>query len=187
MNQLIKSILKSTLLAVALISTTTGSAQEVQPMLGQMAPPFTLNALDGKTYSLEHLKDKYLVIHFAATWCPFCNAEAPNLEQLYKDYQDKGVTVFIIDVREDKELVERSFSRFNFTFPVLLDVDGGVSASYAPEGVQPALERHDVPIASNLIIDKDGKISFYSLLNTTAFDAKLTKLRQHLEKLMENE
>ena len=187
MCESMKSIVKTVLLfASAMILTTTVKAQEVQPMLGQMAPPFTLNALDGRTYSLEKLQDKYVVIHFAATWCPFCNAEAPSLEQLYKDYHNKGVEVLIIDVKEDRELVEKSFNRFNFSFPVLLDIDGKVSASYAPEGVQPALERHEVPIASNLIIDKDGKIRFYSLLNTTAFDAKLTALKQKLDELIEN-
>ena len=61
-----------------------------------------------------------------------------------------------------------------------------MSASYAPEGVQPALERHEVPIASNLIIDKDGKISFYSLLNTTEKKKKLTVLKQKLDELIEN-
>ncbi|MEX2232424.1 MAG: TlpA disulfide reductase family protein, partial [Cyclobacteriaceae bacterium] len=158
--------------------------QEVQPMLGQMAPAFTLNDLNGKIYSIDQFKGRYVVIHFAATWCPFCNAEAPNLEQLYKDYRDRGVEVFIVDVKEGKEVVERSFSRFNFSFPVLLDADGKVSASYAPAGVQPSLERHEVPIAANLIIDKEGKISYYSLLNTTSFDAKLTNLRQTLDDLI---
>jgi peroxiredoxin len=176
--------LKSFLFIGAVISSMAGSAQEVQPMLGQTAPTFTLMALNGNTHSLEQLKGKYIVIHFAATWCPFCNAEAPNLEQLYRDYSDRGVQVFIVDVKEDKELVEKSFSRFNFTFPVLLDTDGKVSASYAPADVQPYLERHEVPIASNLVIDKEGKIVFYSLLNTAAFDAKLTQLRQKLNELI---
>lgn len=179
-----KSILKILVLIAAASFSMPARAQEVQPMLGQMAPSFTLKGLDGKMYSLEQLKGKYVVIHFSATWCPFCNAEAPNLEKLYKDYQDKGVAVFIVDVKEDKELVEKSFSRFNFSFPVLLDADGKVSASYAPADVQPALERHEVPIASNLIIDKDGKISFYSLLNTAGFDAKLTELKQKLDGLI---
>ena len=116
MCESMKSVLKSALLlAVTTIFTITAGAQEVQPMLGQMAPPFTLNALDAQTYSLEKLKNKYVVIHFAATWCPFCNAEAPSLEQLYKDYHNRGVDVLIIDVKEDRELVEKSFSRFNFS------------------------------------------------------------------------
>ena len=96
-----------------------------------------------------------------------------------------GQNTFIIDVKEDKDLVEKSFGRFHFSFPVLLDADGKVSASYAPVGVQPALERHEVPIASNLIIDKDGTIRFYSLLNTAGFDAKLTNLKQKLDGLMD--
>jgi peroxiredoxin len=76
--------------------------------------------------------------------------------------------------------VERS----KFTFPVLLDTEGSVSTSYAPEGVLPDLPRDQVPIASNLIIDDEGKIRFYSLLDSANFDAKLVLLRERLEKLL---
>lgn len=179
--------LKRILFVVSTILSFVVNAQEVQPMIGQLAPPFELETLAGKMYSLEQVKGKYLVIHFAATWCPFCNAEAPHLEQLYKDYRDKDVEVVIIDVKEDKSLVEKLVDRFNFSFPVLLDIEGKVSASYAPEGVQPALERHEVPIASNLIIDREGKIAFYSLLNTANFDAKLLALRETLNRLIETD
>lgn len=179
-----KSIWKSLVLFAAISFSIVSVAQEQQPMLGQPAPSFALKAIDGKTYSLEQLRGKYLVIHFAATWCPFCNAEAPYLQELSKNYRDKGVEVFIVDVKEDKALVEKSFARFNFSFPVLLDEDGAISTKYAPEGVQPDLARHEVPLASNLIIDKQGKIRFYSLLNTTTFDAKLTKLKEKLDSLL---
>jgi peroxiredoxin len=161
-------------------------AQDQQPMIGQPAPLFELKDIDGKTYSLEQLKGKYVVIHFAATWCPFCNAEAPFLQELYESYRNKNVQVFIVDVKEDNGLVKKSLERFHFSFPVLLDTNGAVSAKYAPEGVQPALARDEVPIASNLVIDKEGKIRFYSLLNTVSFDAKLTKLKQKLDELLKN-
>ena len=59
-----------------------------------------------------------------------------------------------------------------------------VSTKYAPEGVQPDLARDEVPLASNIIIDKEGKIMFYSLLNTANFDAKLTGLKQTLDELL---
>jgi len=160
------------------------NAQDEQPMIGQKAPLFELKTSEGKIYSLEQLKGKYVVIHFAATWCPFCNAEAPFLEELYQNYSGKNVQVVIVDVKEDKSLVQKLQERFNFSFPLLLDEDGSVAAKYAPEGVQPALARHEVPIASNLIIDKEGMIRFYSLLNTAGFDAKLTKLKQRLDELL---
>jgi len=173
-----------TAIIVLVLSVFSSYSQEDQHLIGSTAPPFTLKAMDGKTYSLEQMRGKYVVLHFAATWCPFCNAEAPNIEALYKGYRDKGVEVFIVDVKEDKTVVEKSLDRFSFSFPVLLDEKGAVSAEYAPAGVQPALARDEVPIASNLIIDKEGKIRFYSLLNTTNFDAKLVQLRQKLDELI---
>src|SRR5206468_3159904 len=121
--------------------------------------------LEGKSYSFAQLKGRFVMIHFATTWCPFCNAEAPNLEALYQAYKDKGVQVLIIDVKENKDLVEQSFKRFNFSIPVLLDEDGKIATAFAPEGVLPDLARDEVVLASNLIIDKEGKIRFYSLLN----------------------
>jgi peroxiredoxin len=171
--------------SIIIVFASTGLyAQDEQPMIGQPAPLFELKGTDGKKYSLDQLKGKYIVIHFAATWCPFCNAEAPFLEELYQNYRNKNVQVFIVDVKEDKTLVEKSLERFHFSFPVLLDEDGAISTKYAPEAVQPSLQRHEVPIASNLIIDKEGKIRFYSLLNTVSFDAKLTKLKQKLDELL---
>lgn len=164
--------------------STTAIAQSAQPMIGETAPSFTLPGTDDKRYSLEDYGGKFVVIHFAATWCPFCNAEAPYLQQLYKDYRDKDVQVLIINVKEDKEKVTKSFEKFNFTFPVLLDSDGTVSASYAPKDVLPDLARDEVPLASNLIVDRAGKIRFYSLLNSMNFDAKLLHLKQKLDELI---
>lgn len=170
-----------------LLSLAMHAQEEPQPMLGQEAPAFTLKDLKGKTWSLEDFKGKYLFIHFATTWCPFCNAEAPYLEQLYQAYKEKGVEVLIIDVKESRELVENTFKKFNFSFPILLDEDGRVAASYAPREVLPDLARDEVVLASNLIIDKSGKIQFYSLLNTLAFDAKLVKARKKLDELLNSQ
>jgi peroxiredoxin len=159
-------------------------AQNDQHMLGQQAPSFELKSIDGNNYSLVQLKGKFVVIHFATTWCPFCNAEAPNLQALYLSYKDKGVQVLIIDVKENKELVTQTFKKFNFSFPVLLDEDGKVAVAYAPTGVLPDLARDEVVLASNLIIDKEGIIRFYSLLNTTSFDAKLVTMQKKLDELL---
>jgi len=62
--------------------------------------------------------------------------------------------------------------------------NGRVSESYAPPGIQPDLPRNQVPIASNLIIDREGKIRFYSLLDSVNFDARLVALTARLEELL---
>lgn len=62
-----------------------------------------------------------------------------------------------------------------------------MSSSYAPEGVLPDLPRDQIPIASNLIIDRDGRIQFYLLLDSRNFDAKLVALTKRLDELLEAE
>jgi len=94
------------------------------------------------------------------------------------------VQVIVIDVQETKEKADEYARRSKFTFPMLLDSQGKVSASYAPKEAQPDLPREQVPIASNLIIDQEGKIRFYSLLDTTSFDAKLVALTAQLDELL---
>ncbi|MFO7826188.1 MAG: TlpA disulfide reductase family protein [Cyclobacterium sp.] len=136
----------------------------------------------------DDYKGKYVVIHIATTWCPFCNAEAPHLEQLNQDYEDKNVKVLIIDVKEPKDLVKTKLKdRFNLSFPVLLDSDGSVAASFAPEGVLPDLARDEVMLASNILIDPKGKIQFFSLLDSQNFDAKLVDLKAKLDELLASE
>jgi peroxiredoxin len=87
-------------------------------------------------------------------------------------------------VQESEEDTQKYVERSKFTFPVLLDSDGAVAASYAPADVLPDLPRESVPIASNLIIDAAGRIRFYTLLDTTSFDAKLVALTERLEQLL---
>ena len=149
------------------------------------APSFRLKSLEGKTISLESLKGNYVVIHFATTWCPFCNAEAPHLEKLAQDYAGTLVKVLIIDVKEPQKMVQKHLKdRFNLSFPVLLDPDGSVAAKYAPPSVLPDLARDEVVLASNILIDPEGRMQFRSLLDTPNFDAKLVALRARLEELM---
>ena len=154
-------------------------------VIGEAAPGFALPDLNGETVSLSDYRGQYLVIHIATTWCPFCNAEAPYLEELSQQYQDKNVKVLIIDVKEPKELVQAKLQeKFNFTFPLLLDLDGAVAASFAPPGVLPDLARDEVVLASNLLIDPEGKIQFMSLLDSRNFDAKLIDLKKRLNELL---
>ena len=94
--------------------------------------------------------------------------------------------MLIIDVKEPKEKAGEWAAQWKFTFPVLLDFDGAAASRYAPPGVQPDLKRYEVPIGSNLIIDRDGKIRFNSLLDSTNFDARLIALTKRLDELLAN-
>jgi peroxiredoxin len=85
---------------------------------------------------------------------------------------------------ETPAMAESWARRHKFSFPVLLDPDGKATSQYAPPDALPDLPRDQVPIASNLIIDGEGKIRFYSLLDSANFDAKLVALRARLDELL---
>lgn len=149
------------------------------------APDFTLSSLENDTIKLKDYKGKFVVLHIATTWCPFCNAEAPHLEKLYQDYKDKNVAVLLMDVKEPKELIEEKLKKkYNLTFPILLDDDGSVAATFAPKNVLPDLSRDEVMLASNILIDPEGNIQFMSLLDSKNFDAELIQLKKRLDELL---
>ena len=90
----------------------------------------------------------------------------------------------MINTMESKTKANRWGKSLGFTLPVLLDLDGEVSTRYAPEGIAPFLPREQVPIGSNMVIDREGIIRFYSLLDSVNFDAELIALNACLEGLM---
>ena len=110
---------------------------------------------------------------------------APVAATLSEKYSSRGVQALIVDVMEAPPVLAGWVKKCKFTMPVLLDGDGKVAEAYAPVGAQPDLPRNQVPIASNLIIDREGKIRFYSLLDTSRFDARLIALQARLDQLLD--
>ncbi|NND32155.1 MAG: redoxin domain-containing protein [Saprospiraceae bacterium] len=167
-------------LSLALVGDTFPQSNIVK------APDFQLVDLHGDIVSMQDYQGKYLVIHIATTWCPYCNAEAPYLEELYREYLDKNVGVLIIDVREPKELIASKLQdRFQLSFPILLDSEGTVAASFAPPEVLPELARDEIMLASNILVDPNGHIQYMSLLDTRNFDSKLIHIKEKLNELLQ--
>ncbi len=90
----------------------------------------------------------------------------------------------VINVLEPEAIASKWAAALWPTVPVLLDGEGEVATRYAPADAVPDLPREQVPIASNLIIDPEGKIRFYSLLDSVNFDAKLVALIARLDELL---
>ena len=185
MDEKMKFSLSTCFIYIALAVFAAGCNQDLEePYIGEAAPTFELVSLEGETVSLDNLKGSPVVIHFGTSWCPFCRAEDPNLEALHKKHKDNGVKVLVINVKEDEKEAMSWFNEAGFSFPMLLDKDGSIAASYAPVDAQPDLPRPDVMIASNLIVDREGVIRFFSLLDTNAFDAQLIALTERLDEIL---
>ena len=181
-NYIIKLFIGLSLVSAMNYGQTSESDQRLSTAV---AKEFTLESTDGELVNLSSYKGQFVVVHIATTWCPYCNAEAPYLEEIYKAYRNKNVAVVIIDVKEPKELVAQKIKvKFQLSFPVLLDTDGAVAASFAPTEVLPELARDEIMLASNLLIDPEGRIQFMSLLDTKNFDVKLVNLKKRLDELL---
>lgn len=125
-------------LGVAWINLSRLAADEISydlaseaPMVGFLAPDFTLTTTDGDKVQLSTLRGKPVILNFWATWCPPCRAEMPALEALWQQYDSGGVLVLGIDQGESAVTVER-FARgvVGTTFPLLLDTQREIGAEY---------------------------------------------------------
>lgn len=116
--------------------------------LGEPAPDFELDLLDGGTVRLSDHKGKHVVIlDFWATWCGPCVRALPVVAGVAKDYADKGVVFYAANLEEEPDTIRRTLERREIECAVALDTDGGVSDDYEVRG-----------IPHMTIIDKEGVI-----------------------------
>jgi len=115
------------------------------------ASGFTLTALDGKTYSLDSLRGKVVLLNFWATWCPPCRREMPDMEKLYQRFSSKGLVVLAVS-DEKRETVDEFLAKQHYTFPVVLDPGRTVNTAFGIEG-----------IPNSFLFDRDGKLVAQSI------------------------
>jgi cytochrome c biogenesis protein CcmG, thiol:disulfide interchange protein DsbE len=67
-----------------------------------LAPNWQLHDEAGHLIKSSDFAGKPLVIHFWATWCPYCKKLQPGLNSLYLKYQDQGLQMIAISFNEDE-------------------------------------------------------------------------------------
>jgi len=135
----------------------------------EMAPDFTLKDSHGVNVKLSALRGKVVILDFWATWCGPCKATIPEMNKLYKKYQDKGVMILGISMDEDGwDVVNPFIAKIKFEYPVLL------SESDKMKGYEDRLDA--LPTA--IIIDKEGKIrnTFEGITNSDVFEREIEAL-----------
>src|SRR5688572_24747885 len=106
--------------------------------LGQPAPPFSLPGVDGKTYSLDSVKDApILVVFFTCNHCPYVVNSLDRQKQFYNDYAKRGVAMIGINSNEDKGHPDDSFEkmkefapRSGITWPYVRDESQEIALAY---------------------------------------------------------
>jgi len=122
---------------VALLATGLGKdpSAVASPLVGKMAPNFTLPQLNGPPVTLSKLRGQIVVINFWASWCTECQTEQAALNQTWQQFQDSGVVVIGVNF-EDTARNARAYVRTaNVTYPVVEDAGSRTALAYGLRGV----------------------------------------------------
>jgi peroxiredoxin len=120
---------------------------------GNIAPGFSLKALDNREYSLNAVMERGPVVAaFFKVSCPICQFTFPFLDRIYKRYGGDDVT--FLGISQDDARATRTFAKeYGVTFPLLLDESGyPVSNAYGLTNVP-----------TTFLIDTDGTVKVSSM------------------------
>lgn len=134
-----------------------------------VAPEWTLKK-DDTVYGTPQLTGKPYVIHFWATWCPYCKRLQPGLDSVSRDYKDDGIATYAISFWENPRAnPEREMVNRGLGLKVLVKGDD-VAKSFGVQGTP-----------TTVFINHDGEI--ISRLNTS--DPNDPQLRLAYEALLD--
>lgn len=93
-------------------------------------PP--LQALDtqGKSWRLDTLRGRAVLVNFWASWCEPCRAEMPTLQQIADLYGPDRLLVLALNFKEHPNRAIQFASATGLSLPVLLDPQGQTARAW---------------------------------------------------------
>ena len=175
--------MKNIIISLLLLLSINGVLHSAEPKpdpkhkvkIGDMAPDFTIQFLDGTKQKLSEHRGKVIMLQFTASWCSVCRKEMPFIEkEIYSVLKSNDNFLLIgIDLKEDKATIEKFKKATGITYPIAFDTDGKIFELYAEA---------EAGVTRNVIIDKDGKVAFLTrLYDREEFDAMKSKINELLE------
>ena len=133
---------------------------ETVPQAGKLPPAISALDLDGRRQELAQYAGRVVVLHFWASWCPYCRGEIPELRKLQTDWGAKGVQVLTVSVDENLDKLKQFVAEEALPYPVIPDVQLAISERYAIQGI---------PVT--LILSRDGRVAFRALGSANLIEA----------------
>lgn len=144
MNKRLIAILVVILTAGLVITGCTAGSEPIAAV-GNVAPDFQLQNLDGQSITLSDLKGNPVLVNFWATWCGPCVSEMPYIQEIHEEWSDRGLMVLAINIGDSAAEAEQFLHDHNLSLPVLLDTKKVVAQKYNIRA-----------IPTTFFIDKDG-------------------------------
>lgn len=128
--------------------------------MGGQAPDFTVDVMDGSSFTLSETRGRPVVVNFWASWCAPCRAEIPEISA----FADANPNVQVIGVAvQDTEVESRAFAEeIGASYPLALGTP-------AVEDAYPVLG-----LPATYIIDENGNVA--EIVNGIVDEELLTEL-----------
>lgn len=131
---------------------TISLGKQLKPVkVGDTAPDFTLEDMEGNMVTLSDYRGQFVILNFFATWCPPCREEAPEIQAFQERYGSQ-VKLFILDRAEPKVKVQEFIDEFGSTSTYLLDLNDSMAKPYGVLG-QP----------ETFFIDEEGTVRYHHI------------------------
>ena len=122
----------------------------------------------GQPVDLNQLSGKVVLIDFWASWCPDCVREMPQVQQVYRTFESKGLTILGISLDKDRRAMDNFIAKHLIPWPQYFDGKGWKNDLVTKYSV------HEIP--EMWIINKKG------IVETTSAD--VTQLASTVERLV---
>ena len=148
MKKWIFSIVIAGMLGYAIYSFVSADRVPVEGVeVGDIAPDFELETIEGETVSLADLSGQKVFLNFWASWCGPCRAEMPDMQKFHEERDD--VTILGVNVNDRPENMHEFLEEYGITFPILPDdVDTNVHTQYKVQAMP-----------TSYLIDSNGEIA----------------------------
>lgn len=107
----------------------TGPAYEVTPWTGPLQWTGLVD-ITGKTWRLDDLQGRAVMLNFWASWCEPCRAEMPTLQQVADLYGSERLLVLTVNFKESPSRALQFAKTTGVSLPVLLDSSGSVATRW---------------------------------------------------------
>ena len=138
-----------------------GSIVVIEPDARDVAPEVVGTTLDDEEFRLGDYRGDVVVLNVWASWCAPCRAEAPELQEVWEDFEDQGVQFIGLNTRDAQTAARGFVETMGITFPSVQDADGRLQLLFSD-----TLPPQAIP--STLIIDREGRVAARALGKVSA-------------------
>ncbi len=134
---------------LALLAFGLTRSPQVLPsaIIGETAPDFTLQTMEGDSLTLSELRGQVIVLNFWASWCVACREEHSVLARVTRQYPEGDVRVLGVLFQDSPASAERFMKRYG-AFMTVLDPGSRTAIDFGVYGVP-----------ESFFLDAEGRIA----------------------------